>query len=105
MKKKLVPIGNGWSLYMPVHILKLMGVDPKESNVIFEIEENILKITKFTQDNPSQEKTLVRKFIKSGHGFALYIPNTILELLDVNPEKDYVTIKMFKQTLIIEKIL
>ena len=103
MNKKLVPIGNGWSVYMPVHIIKLMGVNPKESKVLFEVDGNILRVNKIDSDDESQNTMLVRKFIRIGHGYALYIPNTILELLEVTPEKDSVSIKMSKQTLIITK--
>lgn len=103
MNKKLVPIGNGWSVYMPVHIIKLMGVNPKESKVLFEVDGNILRVNKIDSDDESQNTMLVREFIRSGHGYALYIPNTILELLEVKPEKDSVSIKMSKQTLIITK--
>ncbi|MEI3255951.1 MAG: hypothetical protein V8R83_11790 [Candidatus Gastranaerophilaceae bacterium] len=103
MNKKLVPIGNGWSVYMPVHIIKLMGVNPKESKVLFEVDGNILRVNKIDSDDESQNTMLVRKFIRSGNGYALYIPNTILELLEVTPEKDSVSIKMSKQTLIITK--
>lgn len=103
MKKKLVPIGNGWSIYMPVHIIKLMGVDPKEAKVLFEVDENNLRVTKIDSDDKSVDQLLVRKFIRSVHGYALYIPNTILELLEVNPEKDLISFKMQKQTLIINK--
>lgn len=103
MNKKLVPIGNGWSVYMPVHIIKLMGVNPKESKVLFEVDGNILRVNKIDSDDESQNTMLVRKFIRSGPGYALYIPNTILELLEVTPEKDSVSIKMSKQTLIITK--
>ena len=103
MKKKLVPIGNGWSIYMPVHILKLMGVDPKNSNVLFDIEDKTLLVKEIAPNNPDVNKLLIRRFIRSGHGFALYIPNTILELLDVNPENDLVSLEINKQTLIIKK--
>lgn len=66
MNKKLVPIGNGWSVYMPVHIIKLMGVNPKESKVLFEVDGNILRVNKIDSDDESQNTLLVRKFIRSG---------------------------------------
>ena len=103
MNKKLVPIGNGWSVYMPVHIIKLMGVDPKKSKVLFEIDGNILRVSKIDNDDKSLDELLIRKFIRSGHGCALYLPNTILELLEINPEKDKISLKMNKQTLVLSK--
>lgn len=103
MKKKLVPIGNGWSIYMPVHIIKLMGVDPKTSMVLFEVDNDVLTVKEVQEENKEKDKLLVRKFIRSGHGYALYIPNTILELLNVSPEKDYISLGIIKKTLVIKK--
>lgn len=103
MKKKLIHIGNGWSIYIPSHILKLMGINPKESNVIFDVAEDVLEVRKADPNDPDLNALMLRKFIRSGHGFALYIPNTILQLLAVEPEKDVVSLVMNKQKLIIKK--
>ena len=40
-----------------------------------------------------------RKFFKSGNGWALFISKTILELLKVNPETDFVEMQMENDVL------
>ena len=46
MNKKLVPIGNGWSVYMPVHIIKLLEVKPEKDSVSIKMSKQTLIITK-----------------------------------------------------------
>ena len=90
MQKKLVPSGTGWELYMPKDVLKLLGFDPKSSQVIFKMDGNILKISKATQEESTSENRLVKKFNKSGNGYGLYISNSIIQFLEINPETDSV---------------
>ena len=90
MQKKLVPSGTGWELYMPKDVLKLLGFDPKSSQVIFKMDGNILKISKATQEEIASENRLVKKFNKSGNGYGLYISNSIIQFLEINPETDSV---------------
>ena len=90
MQKKLVPSGTGWELYMPKDVLKLLGFDPKSSQVIFKMDGNILKISKATQEEITSENRLVKKFNKSGNGYGLYISNSIIQFLEINPETDSV---------------
>jgi len=47
--------------------------------------------------------SLDRKLIRNGNGWALSINSTILSLLDVNPEYDKVTYKIYENKLIITK--
>ena len=46
---------------------------------------------------------MVRKFTKSGSGWALYIPNTIIELLDINPAYDFIEYEIDDNLLTIRK--
>ncbi len=105
MKKKLTTSGSGWELYLAKPILKLMGIDPKNSLVLFRIEKKVLIIKEIKSDKLEDTKNLmIRKFTKSGSGWALYIPNTILELLDINPVEDYVEYEVDNEILKIRKI-
>jgi len=44
-----------------------------------------------------------RKFFKSGNGWALFVPKTILELLKVNPESDLIEMQLENDILKIKK--
>ena len=45
-----------------------------------------------------------RKFFKSGNGWALFIPKTILELLKIDPEKDHIEMQIENDILKIKKV-
>ena len=105
MKKKLTTSGSGWELYLAKPILKLMGIDPKVSKVLFKIEKKVLIIKEIKpQELENHENLMIRKFTKSGSGYALYISNTILELLDINPIEDYIEYELDDNVLSIRKI-
>ena len=44
-----------------------------------------------------------KKFTKIGNSWAMLFTKTMLEMLDVNPEKEQVEIEFDKKTLIMEK--
>ena len=44
-----------------------------------------------------------KKLIASGSGWALFMPKTILELLDINPETDHVEIEVENKILKVKK--
>lgn len=50
MEKKIVRIGNSWGIVLPQSILALLKINPVTDKVEFEIEKDILKITK-AKDN------------------------------------------------------
>ena len=50
------------------------------------------------------EGVMNRKFFKSGNGWALFISKTILELLKVNPETDFIEMQIENDVLKIKKI-
>ncbi len=104
MKKKLTTSGSGWELYLAKPILKLMGIDPKVSQVLFKIEKKVLIIKEIkTNECENYENLMIRKFTKSGSGYALYISNTILELLNINPFEDYIEYELDDNILTIRK--
>lgn len=103
MIKNLTARGNGWLLSIPKTIIKLLGVDPEESKVQFKIKNKVLYVQEIFSENPDYEKYLVRSFSKHNSGWGFYMPNSILELLDVNPETDQVELEIEETTLIIKK--
>lgn len=105
MKKKLTTSGSGWEIYLAKPILKLMGINPKSSQVLFRIEKRELIIKEIKPcELESYQNSMIRKFTKSGSGYALYISNTILELLDINPIEDYIEYELNYNVLTIRKI-
>lgn len=44
-----------------------------------------------------------KKLSRSGSGWALFMPKTLLELIDVNPESDYLEVKVENNTVKIIK--
>ncbi len=44
-----------------------------------------------------------RKLSKSGNGWSLFMPKTIIELLDINPEEDQVEIEVEGKTLKVKR--
>lgn len=46
MKRKLMHSGNGYALFVSKTIIELLKINPEKDFVEFEVENNILKITK-----------------------------------------------------------
>jgi len=44
-----------------------------------------------------------KNLIKNGSGWALFMPKTIIELLDINPEEDQVEIDVENKVLKVKK--
>ena len=45
-----------------------------------------------------------RKLSRSGNGWSIFLPKVIIELLDIDPEKDYIDLKIEKLNKSIERI-
>ena len=50
-----------------------------------------------------RNKLVKRNLSKSGNGWALFMPKTIIELLDINPEEDQVEIEVENKVLKVKK--
>ena len=46
MERKLFRSGNGWALFINTTILKLLKINPETDKVEYQIENDVLKITK-----------------------------------------------------------
>lgn len=102
MQRKLVSSGTGWKLYMPKDVLKLLGFNPQETSVLLRMDKNVLKISKIAPDNINQD-LLIKKFNKSGNGYGIYISNSIIQFLELNPETDEVKYTIENDVLNITK--
>ena len=103
MIKKLTARGNGWFLNLSKPIIKLMGLTPETSNVQFKIISKILYVKEIFPDNPDFSKYLVRKLSRKNSSWGLYMPNSILDLLEINPDTDSLNISVEDTVLIVKK--
>lgn len=105
MIKTLTERGNGWLLNIPKTILKLLGLNPQTSEVQLKIKDKTLYVQEIFPDNPDYEKYLVKPLSKKNSTYGIYMSNTILELLDINPEKDKVKLEIEENILIVKKFV
>ena len=104
MKKFLLSNDSAWYTYLSKPVLQLLCIDPCKSKVLFTIKNKTLFIEEAHEEvilklsNP-----LVRKLIKKGNSWSLYIPVPVLELIDVNPENDMIDISVEERILLIKK--
>ena len=49
------------------------------------------------------DRIMKKKLSRSGSGWALFMPKTLLELIDVDPEKDLLEVKVENNTVKITK--
>jgi len=103
MKKFLTQRGNGWALIVPKDIIKLLGITPETAKLKFEFINKVLYVQEIAIDNPDIEKCLIRNFSRKNTSWTLYMTNSIIELLDINPETDKLEIDVNGKVLIIKK--
>ena len=46
-----------------------------------------------------------RKLSRSGNGWSIFLPKVIIELLDIDPEKDYIDLKIENNTLLVTRAI
>ncbi len=81
-----------------------MGITPDEYTVIINVENKTLYVRKIKNNELEQVKDLMhKKLLKRGSGYGLSIQVALLELLEINPEKDMVEFEINGQTLTIKK--
>ena len=104
MKKPLRQAGNGWELYLPKPIIKLMGIGRDDDYALLNVKGKVLTITKINNDEIDKFKDLLtRKIKKSGGGKAIFMPLPIIELLEINPESDLIEYEMNDMTLSVKR--
>ncbi len=103
MRKFLSARGNGWALIVPKDVIKLLGMVPETAKLKFEFKNKTLYIQEVLEDSLDVNKYLIRKFSRKNTSWTLYMPNSIIELLEINPETDKVDIDINGQILIIKK--
>ncbi len=104
LKKLLTTNGNSWHLYIKKPVAQLMGITPDEYTVIINIENKTLYVKKIKNNEFEQFKDLMhKKLLKRGSGYGLSLQVALLELLEINPEKDMVEYEVNGQVLTIKK--
>lgn len=104
MKKSLTTNGNTWQLYISKPIAQLMGITIQDRTVLLTIENKILTVRLVKNEEIEKVKDLLtKKLIRRSAGFGLNLPLPILELIDINPEKDLLEIEVQGKDLIIKR--
>jgi len=106
LKKTLTTNGNTWQLYISKPIAQLMGITSQNRTVLLTIENKILTVKLIKNSDLEKVKDLLtKKLIKRSAGYGLNLPLPILELMNVNPEQDFLEIDVQGELLIIRKLL
>ena len=103
MKKTLTTNGNSWYLYIHKPIADMLGINSEEYTVNLKIEKQVLCVSK-NRKNAKNTAFLTKKLIKRSSGFGLNFPLPILELLEIDPEKDVLDINLVENKLEIKKV-
>jgi len=102
MIKQLQYNGDSVYLYITKPMLQLLRANPEESYFLFTINDNVLNIKKI-ENKENYKDALIKKAQKNGTGYCIYIPKSVLELLDINPTIDKVDISINGETLSVKK--
>lgn len=106
MQKKLKSSGNGWEFYFTKPILKLLGYNPTEVRLLITSKNSCLYIKPVTNKDISKyENNMVRKLQKSGSSYSLYLPTPLIEVLEINPETDYINVAISNDEFVISKFM
>ena len=82
----------------------MLGLTVNEYTVNLTIENKILYIKKIPNAKLNEYQDLLcKKLIKRNSSFGLTIPVAILEVLDIDPEKDQIEFDINGQVLTIKK--
>ena len=101
MNKKLTQNGNSWTLYINSSFAEILGVTENARNVALDFQNEVLYISKTNDTNFGD--SFSRQLIKRGGGYGLILSKPFLQLLNINPETDYVNITIKGKLLRIMK--
>ena len=103
MQKKLKTCATGWELYFSKQMLQLLGYNPAEVTLL--ITANGKKIYIEPIDNVEKYKNhMLKPLQKSGYSYGLYFSKTLIEVLELNPETDFLDIDISGNKLTIKKL-
>ncbi len=106
MKKKLKASGNGWELYFPKPLLKLLGYDPMNTKILITSKNKALILEPLSEDKFEKYKNnMVRNFQKSGGSYGIYFPETLIDILEINPAEDFIDIDIDESRVILRNCL
>lgn len=104
MQKKLKTSGNGWEFYFTKPILKLLGYDPTEVKLLITTRKSCLYVKPIQEEDlPKYKNYMIRGLQKSGGSYALYLPAPLIEVLNINPEQDFIDVEITENEFIIKK--
>ncbi len=96
--------GNSWQIYLNKPVAQLLGVSENDCSMLLEVKNKTLHVRHIQGEELEKYKNfLVKKLIKRGSGYGLNFPLPILELLDIDPEKNEADIVVEGAELIIKR--
>lgn len=102
LKKKLSLNGNSWVLYINKDFADFMGITDNSREVVLLLKDKKFFVEAFDKSN-NTENCFIKKLIKRGSGYGLILTLPLLQLLDINPEVDFLNIDISEKGLIIYK--
>lgn len=104
MQKKLKTCATGWELYFSKQMLQLLGYNPSEVTLLITTNNRNIYIEP-VDDKDAYANHMLKPLQKSGYSYGLYFSKTLLDVLELNPEKDLLDIEIAGNKLIIKKLI
>ena len=104
MKKKLKPSGNGWEFYFSKPLLKILGYNPQETKLLITSSNGTLRLEPISKNEIEKyAHNLVKNFQKSGGSHGIYFSQELIEILDINPNIDFIDVQIDNNVIIMKK--
>ena len=104
MKKKLKTSGNGFELYFPKALLQILGYNPVKDKFLITSKNSALYIRPIAESELQKyENNMVRGMQKSGGSYAIYFPQALIEILEINPNEDFIDVLIDENVVVIKK--
>ena len=103
MITKLAIRNNSIFIYLTKAMIQLLHIVPENTFFIFTLKNKCLCITE--ADETSKNMPFATKVRKTGSGWGIYLSKSMVEILDINPETDFIDIDIEDNVLIVKKAL
>lgn len=102
MNKRLKASGNGWVLYFSKPMLQLLGYNPQTTTLLITTNNKTIFVEPI-ENIEEYKDNMVKKLQRNSNSYGLYFTQPLLEVLDFDPEVDFLDIEIAGNKLIIRK--